>query len=175
MSKDLVTRLWQYEIVKRGSFILKSGEKSDIYVDLKKLVSMPCLLKDVCKEISNLFFTSSNQHNLIVSGVPMGGIALSIGISLLFNIPSIFIRDKVKDHGTQKRIEGDPDPSRELILIEDVITTGSSVENVLNILKEEGLTVSKIVCVIDRQRGGVEHLQALGYDVECLLKLDNFK
>ena len=80
-------------------------------------------------------------------------------------------RKEIKDYGTRKIIEGDYHKNDTCIIIEDVITTGSSVIDTINILEENGIKVTNIVSLIDRQQGGVELLKDKGYSVEAIISL----
>ena len=71
----------------------------------------------------------------IICGVPIGGIPISTTISLKYNKPMIIVRDSVKEYGTKKCIEGTYKKTDKCIIIDDVITSGGSVQNVINILK----------------------------------------
>ncbi len=169
MSIDLRSLLLSANVLERGSFVLKSGQRSNIYVDMRKIISFPNVYRKVCEELGRMIGTPA--ENLVVAGVPMGGIPFACGITLLHDVPSVIIRETVKDHGTQKRIEGVYDDSKRIVLVEDVITTGSSVERVLEILRLESIKVYGIICILDRQQGGTERLRALGYAVMCLFTL----
>jgi len=168
--------LIQEKIVEIGDFTLKSGEKSRIYVDFRKLVSKPVLLKQICEHLGYLMDIEEISSEVVLVGVLLGGVPISMTLSVLYDIPALIVRDHTKTHGTQKQIEGDIAPGeREVILIEDVITTGSSVIKTLDVLEAAGYTVSKIVTLLDREAGGVEKLKASGYDVRSLFCLTDFK
>jgi len=171
----LVKELIQEKIVELGDFTLKSGEKSQIYVDFRKLISKPTLLKRVCKYLG-YFIDIEETSDKVLVGVLLGGVPIATTLSVLYDIPALIVRDHIKTHGTQKQIEGDVAPGeREVILIEDVITTGSSVIKTLDVLEAAGYTVSKIVTLLDREAGGVEKLTVSGYDVQALFHLSDFK
>ena len=171
MSEDLRSLLLSIPVLERGSFILKSGQRSNIYIDMRKIISFPNVYRKVCEELAE--FIGTPTENVVVAGVPMGGIPFACGITLLHNVPSVIIRETVKDHGTQKRIEGVYDDSKRIVLVEDVITTGYSVEHILEILRSESIEVDSVVCILDRQQGGTERLRALGYVVTCLFTLED--
>lgn len=177
MSNSLLKELLEQNIVQRGSFTLKSGETSDIYVDFRRLVSKPVLLKKVCRELWEMMdIVNPTSLKPAIAGVMVGGVPLAMGLSLLYDVPSIIVRDKVKEYGTGKRIEGDiPPDSQDVIVIEDVITTGSSVLETIHILEGEGYKVSKVVVILDRESTGIEKLVSLGYEVKVLFRLSNFK
>lgn len=155
---------------KSKEVILKCGSKSDVYIDLRCLVSYPQFLKGVCEVLATKI---DNKANIMIAGIPLGGVPFAIGISLDENIPCILIRDIIKDYGLKKQIEGVVDHNKSVVLVEDVITTGKSVCKVIEILEMEKIKINKVLCVVDREQGGVKAINNKGYEVESIFKLSD--
>ena len=159
---------------KEGTFTLKSGRISDFYID--------CRLTSLHPEGS--FLCGIEMHELIranfpdavaVAGVPTGAIPLATSVSNRSHqvgkrpLPQILIRKEAKEHGA------DPgsmlvnhkqfDQGAEVVLLEDVTTTGGSVIKAADLLEEAGFEVIGIVTLVDRQEGSREAIEAAGYDV----------
>lgn len=93
---------------------------------------------------------------------------------MLYDVPAVLIREKVKDYGTKKAIEGDFDIDCPIVLIEDVITTGSSVCEIIEILESQNIKIAQILTILDREQNGIERIQSLGYHVQSLFTLSEF-
>lgn len=165
---ELILELNEIGAVKFGSFTLKSGQISPIYVDLRLIVSYPKLLKKISellwKKIHHLQFK-------VLCGVPYAALPVATCISLTHDIPMILQRKEVKEHGTKRRIEGVFEKGWTCLVIEDVVTLGSSILETKAILNEEGLQVTDIAILIDRQQGGVQRLEKAGLKIHALLTL----
>ena len=150
---EIIDDLINANCIKEGNFKLKNGEYSKYYFDMKNLVSHPKLLSKIGDEIYLDFIKntidSNNDKKIRICGVPLGGLPIATYISTKYNIPMIMIRDKVKNYGTQKQIEGEYNDNDYCIVIEDVITTGGSVRDSLEILKGK-LNVISICAVLNR-------------------------
>ncbi|QKF93968.1 orotidine 5'-phosphate decarboxylase [Fadolivirus algeromassiliense] len=163
---DTIQQLKAVNLIKTGDFILKSGQKSNLYFDFKGLNSYPKLISTISYELSKLI----TGTNVCIAGVPLGGISYAVIVSQIKNLPMILIREEKKNYGTCQQIEGDTF-GKELILIEDVITTGSSVINTLKILESNQIKVKQILCILDREAGGVETLTDMGYRISSLFTM----
>ena len=173
--KNLIKKIIDANIIKFGQFTLKSGQQSNMYFDFKKIVSYPKILMKISYELSKLI-NKYDKENTILCGVPMGAIPYATIISTITNIPSIMIRDSTKTYGLQNLIEGEyinnvTDKPKECILIEDVVTTGMSVIETIKKLETNGIMVTQIIVILDR--GGLDNIKQLGYNVVSLLKIDN--
>ncbi len=167
--KQELIDLLKTKACKIGSFTLLSGKQADLFIDCKQvcLTSYGHYLASriLYEEIENI----KEQYNiskLAVAGVELGGCPLASGVSLysykLNPIDCLYVRKTRKDHGTGKLIEGSIEPGIEVILLEDVVTTGkSSLEAVKN-LKEAGYNVFGIISLVDRMDGGKEEIEKLG-------------
>jgi len=161
----LISQLKKHNIIKTGIFTLKSGETSNIYFDFKSVISYPNLMANISYELSKLVSTIG-----MLCGVPQGGIPYACNISQINNMPMILLRDEKKEYGTQKQVEGELF-DKKVILIEDVITTGASVLNAIGLLEKNGLKVKQVICILDREAGGVNILKDSGYRVSSLLTM----
>ena len=144
----MIKRLIDKNIIERGEFTLKSGEKSNIYIDLRKVISYPELHRDICEEISNRLETNID----LICGTPYGAIPYASYISIKNNIPMIFLRKEVKQHGTKKIVEGVYHKNQRVVLIEDVVTSGNSVRDAAKMLESQGLKVAQIVTIVSRSK-----------------------
>jgi orotate phosphoribosyltransferase/uridine monophosphate synthetase len=107
----------------------------------------------------------------VVAGVPVGGLFLATAYSLETNIPLIYVR--VRPEGTGSRgIEGHVLPGDTAIIVDDLITRGSSVLGTASLLEESGLKVKDVIVLIDREHGATERLRRHGYNLISILKLD---
>jgi len=164
----LITELRHANLIKSGNFTLKSGLQSNLYFDFKSLISYPKLVSEISFELSKLII----DNDCCIAGVPIGGIPYAVNISYITNLPMILIRDEKKTYGTCNQIEGNTF-NKQVILIEDVITTGTSVINTIEILKANNIQVRQIICILDRESGGFDKLSKLNYDVKSLYKLND--
>ncbi len=136
-------------VQKDKQILLKSGQISTIYVDLRILTQYPKLLHELCfamyEKAKNLF-----QEDTCLIGVPLGGIHLATILSQLSYLPQVLVRKKSKHHGSQKIIENSLH-FKNVILVEDVLTTGSSVKELIEILSmNSNFKVCGIVCILNR-------------------------
>lgn len=162
--KEIINDLLENNIIKYGDFTLKSGEKSNYYADIKMLISYPKIVTKIMSIILNQLSDiieidkESDRNNYVICGVPYGGIYFASVLSLYSGIPMILLRNDIKSHGTKKRVEGDY-KGKKVILVEDVITTGTSIMEAIVLLKQENIEVDSVFVILDREKNGFKNLK----------------
>lgn len=129
---------------------LKSGIKSDLYIDCRALLSNSSLLNNISLVMSKAISQVVGRDDIVLCGVPQGAVPLATLVSNQMVSPMIYLRDKPKAHGLQKLVEGydlEKNGCKELVLIDDVFTTGSSVIETVNKLEKEISNLPKVIHV----------------------------
>ena len=145
----LIKELIDNNCIKFGNYTLKNGEISKYYFDMKNIISNPELLTKIGDELYKLL----NDFD-IICGIPYGALPIATYISVKYKKPLIYIRDKKKTYGTEKLIEGTYSKNDRCVIIDDVITTGFSLENEINKLKDK-VNIVDIAVIINRQQNPV--------------------
>jgi uridine monophosphate synthetase len=151
----LIASLYQIGAIQFGEFQLKSGQTSSVYMNLRKIISYPDLLRHVANAMWELI--GHCQFELIC-GVPYTALPIATCLSLDHNIPMIMRRKEKKDYGTKQMIEGEFKSGERCLIVEDVITTGSSIIETVVELESTGIKVNDLVALIDREQGGLDKL-----------------
>jgi len=155
MQKDeLIQLLKDCGAIKFGRFVLTSGAISDYYIDIKKASTDPKTLKIIAESMS----TYAQSYDLL-AGMELGAVPLVVALSLETEIPYVIIRKEKRGHGTGKQIEGGDVKDKNVLVIEDVTTSGGSVVKTIQILRENNAEVDKVLVVVDRESGAKEKLQ----------------
>ena len=165
MSSNLVLRqkLIECKALKFGDFTLTSGKKSSYYVNMKLASTNPEILRLISVEFAKLIPDGTD----IIAGMELGAVPLAVALSLESGIPYTMIRKGERKHGTGSRLEG---PSEgKAVLIDDVATTGGSNVESLKVLQDEGIEVTKILVVVDREEGAQEKLVPFNIPFESLI------
>ena len=166
--KEFFLECYQLGIIKFGRFTLKSGIESPFYVDLRPLASDPKILK----KLANYLLEMLPLDNFdLICGVPYAALPMATAMSLESYLPLIIKRKEAKQHGTKKMIEGIFTKGQNCLLVEDVITSGKSLLETIPEIESEGILVSDIVVVLDRQQGGKELLENKGFRVHTLFTI----
>lgn len=166
--QKLLDALINMGVIKWGEFTLRSGEISPIYIDCREIISYPLLLRAVANALWNKV---KHLKPSLLCGVPYTALPMATAISLDQNLPMLMCRKEIKEYGTKKQIEGIFKPGQDCLIVEDVITTGGSVLQIADSLKKQGLQVTEIVVLVDRQQGGKEALLAAGYQLHSVYTL----
>ena len=158
--KEFAIFLHQNDIIKFGDFTLASGKKSSYYIDLRLVASFPHIFRKMTKNLQKLISEKTGLDNFdsLVS-VPTGGLIIGAALAIETVKPLIYVRDKPKDYGTTKSIEGKIFSDMKVILIDDVITTGNSVINGIKQLKDAGVSISDVYVIINRLEGASDALK----------------
>jgi len=158
--KEFAIFLHQNDIIKFGDFTLASGKKSSYYIDLRLVASFPHIFRKMIKNLQKLVSEKTGLDNFdsLVS-VPTGGLIIGSALAIETVKPLIYVRDKPKDYGTTKSIEGKISSGMKVVLIDDVITTGNSVINGIKQLKNAGLSISDVYVIINRLEGASNALK----------------
>lgn len=164
MVNEIAELLIEYGAIEFGDFTLASGAKSSYYIDLKSACTNPGLLFEIGKEISEKFDFD------VVAGVAVGAVPIAVSVSLSSEKPYCIIRKEEKDHGKSGNIIGDV-KDKNVLLVEDVITSGGSVIYGINALKSAGAIIDKVVTVVDREQGADEKLKSTGVNLHSLVRV----
>jgi uridine monophosphate synthetase len=146
MSYDL---LKHHDIIIEGDFKLKSGEKTDYYVDIKQTISNPELFNTIIDILYNKINQIPNVTSYSIMGVPYAGIPFASVIGYKLNIPQLMLRKEKKMYGRKKMIEGNS-KNKNLILIEDVMTTGKSILETIDSLNKHEYNVKYVFTIFQR-------------------------
>ena len=137
---------------KQGDFVLKSGKTSKYYINLRNLIQKPIVIASITQMLFIKIKEKFPDLDFNLCGLPYAGIPYANCLSITYNIPSIFLRKQAKTHGMNNWIDGIEDlKCRKVVLIDDVITTGSSICQSKKIFHNENLNVIGIFVLIDRR------------------------
>jgi uridine monophosphate synthetase len=154
--------------VRFGQFKLKSGIISPIYLDLRRLVTYPAILRRVAQAYAE---TLGELHFDRLAGIPYAALPIATAIALEIDRPLIYPRREAKDYGTQALIEGEYQAGETIIVIDDLATTGGSKIEAIQKLEAAGLKVHDIVVLIDRGHGAGPLLAEAGYRLHAVVTL----
>jgi len=174
-AKEQLRTLLQEKSVYHGEFTLASGAKSDFYVDARVTTLDPrgaCLIGEVGWKLVKETASKLGKRVDAIGGLTLGAdpVALSIGIASQRQDPSsplqVFtVRKAAKEHGRQKRIEGNFSPGNSVVVVDDVITTGGSTLQAIDAIEEAGGRVAFVIVLVDREEGGRANIQRRGHMV----------
>lgn len=155
-----------------GAFKLTSGKISPYYIDLRIVPSFPDAFQEVCNFYVDFIKQEIGEKNFKrVAGIPIAGLPFASIISYNLRKPFISIRKGVRLHGRQRRIEGVLAPGDKVLLVDDLVTTGLSLQKAAKAITAEGGMVTDAVALLDREEGGKERLGKNGIELHTLLSV----
>ena len=163
---QLAQRIAQIALL-RGEFTLRSGRKSSFYLDKYLFSTQP----DILRELGLMFAQRLSPGTTRLVGAELGGIPLVTAASLASGLPSIFIRNQKKEYGTSKQLEGVISSDDQIVIVEDIATTGGQVLEAASVIAATGAKISKIIATIDRQEGARENIERAGYAFDALFTI----
>ncbi len=167
--KEFATFLHEKGAIKFGNFTLSSGKKSSYYVDLRMVASFPHQFRKMIKHLQNQIIEKVGLENFdYIVSIPTGGLVIASSLAFETVKPLIYVRNKPKEYGTSKSIEGFIERGKKVLMIDDVATTGGSIINAIESLKEAGIIVSDAFVIINRMEGAAESLEAKGVKMHQL-------
>ena len=174
MMKQRLTQLVfekAFRYSKEPTFRLVSGRMSNYYFNCKTVTFHP----EGMYLIGNIIFDMIRESGAKgIGGLTLGADPIADAVaytSYLKNSPveAFVCRKSAKAHGTMQWIEGNVAAGDKVVVVDDVITTGRSTIEAITKAKEGGLDVVKIIALVDRQEGGKENIEALGYKVDTIV------
>jgi orotate phosphoribosyltransferase len=169
-----------FELVKdmslvSGDFMLSSGRKASYYFDLRMVTLFPEGAYLVGKEVLTLASGAMAIGGPAISAIPVVAATAVVGFWEGRPIPSFIVRDSPKAHGRHRVIEGHlPPRGGKVAMVDDVITTGSSLFRSIEAVEAEGVEVVRVIAILDRHGGGSDNLKGKGYDFISLFSEEDF-
>lgn len=150
--------------VRFGDFTLASGAKSSYYVDIKRASTDPAVLRLIGEGFAKRVGAAQR-----IAGMELGAVPLAAAASLASGVPFLMVRKKPKGYGTASQIEGVFEAGQEVVVVEDVTTSGGSSLEAVKVLREAGLKVTKVVTAVDREAGAAKAFADVGVQFEALV------
>ncbi|XP_012258383.2 uridine 5'-monophosphate synthase-like [Athalia rosae] len=169
--KNLAVELFKINAVKFGNFVTKAGLQTPVYFDLRVIISHPRLMTSLSSLLWNLSENGGGATQLC--GVPYTALPIATLISIEADMPMLIRRKEAKSYGTKKLIEGQFKEGEICVIVEDVVTTGSSILETAKDLLNEGLKVQEAIVILDREQGGKNNLKINGIQMKSLYTLSS--
>jgi uridine monophosphate synthetase len=175
ITDEVANALYTSGCLKFGSFKIKSGATSPYYIDLARVLSMPkqlCVIAEAASEKINQIMAADKIDKL--ASIELKGALIAPSIACNLNLPCVIIRKENKAYGVTGRIAGaDVNKGDRIIFFDDVISEGISKVEGIKPLQELGANVKHLLVVVNREHGGKEKLEKLGYQVHALAKISD--
>ncbi len=170
---DALRRLLLERSVKRGSFVLASGQQSSYYIDCR-LATMSAEGMGLIGRLGWEAIRLAGWQPAGIGGLTMGADPVAYAIAAASfgtesPVDAFSVRKAPKEHGTGRLVEGNFKPGDTVVVVEDVITSGNSARRALAAIEGAGGTVCGVLAVVDREEGGRAALENDGHEVVVLI------
>ena len=149
-----------------GDFVLRSGARSSFYLDKYLFETRPDLLRDIAAGLAAKL--AAHEPCELLAGPELGAVALVAALCLAAEKPFVIVRKAEKAYGTKRLLEGPAEAGQRVVVVEDVVTSGGAALQAVRVLRETGLEVRAVLCVVDREQGGREAFAAEGVTLDPL-------
>lgn len=148
-AKKTAALLLQVKAIKlqpNDPFTWASGWKSPIYCDNRTILSFPKIRNYLRENLANIIENEYGKPD-VIAGVATGAIAIGVLVAQQLNVPFVYVRPESKNHGKKNQIEGYLEKNKNVVVIEDLISTGKSSLNAVEALRNEGANVKGMVAI----------------------------
>ena len=174
LMKQVGILLIKNSAIKFGDYILASGKKSPYYIDLRQTISSPITMDWIGNALTRIVINEIGKDKIDkILGVPTAGVPFATVVSQKLAIPLIYYRQARKEHGVRKKIEGILDRNDRVLIIDDLITTGESVIESAEVVRDQGGVVNELAVLLDREQGGKERLRSSRIEPHVLFKISD--
>lgn len=149
IAKNLI-RLGAVKFSPNNPFTYASGIKGPIYCDNRLILSHVEFRDQVIEGFTKLIKENGLEYDLL-GGIATAGIPYAAFLADRFKVPMVYVRPRAKDHGRKNQVEGDYRPGQKVILFEDLVNAGSSLEDSMKGLIASELKCDSCLCVVDYQ------------------------
>ena len=175
--RNALISLFRQKALKFGQFTLASGKQASYYLDGKQVTLDAEGARLVAEGILDLL--AAGPMPAAVGGMSIGADPITAAVVTMSAvrgtpITGFMVRKESKGHGTNRYIEGPVQPGSDVVIVEDVVTTGGSSLEAIKRCEEFGLKVVRVIAIIDRMEGGREAFAKQGYPLESLLTIRDF-
>ncbi|HUW48711.1 MAG TPA: orotate phosphoribosyltransferase, partial [Patescibacteria group bacterium] len=155
--------------LKFGAFKLSSGKMSPYYIDLRIVPSFPDAFQKICDFTVKFVKSQVGMENFErIVGVPIAGMPIASVVAFTLKKPFLYVRKGARFHGRQRRIEGIIAPGNRVLLVDDLVTTGLSLQKAARSITAESGVVNNAIVLIDRQEGGMKRLEKSGIKLHAI-------
>ena len=165
--------LFRSGCIKFGTFTIKSGAQSPYYIDMARLLASPkelCAIADAAAEKIRDLMTTERINKL--ASIELKGALIVPSIACRVDLPCVIVRKEAKAYGVPGRIAGaDVDKGDNILFFDDVVSEGLSKIEGVKPLQELGANVQHLLVVVNREQGGKENLEKLGFKVHALAEI----
>lgn len=166
--EEMASALHRIGAVQFGEFTLKDGSQSPVYCDLRLLISDASVLALAARAYGRVLADLDYDR---IAAIPYAGLPIGAAVALEVQRPMIFPRKEVKDYGAKKAIEGRFEKGETVVVLDDLISRGTSKVEAIEPLEAAGLVVEDIVVLVDRRPAGSRDLEERGYRVHAAFTL----
>jgi orotate phosphoribosyltransferase len=172
--RERLKQLILEKAVKRGEFVLTSGQKSNYYINGKLIAldseGLALMAEFFLKEIEGENIEAVG--GMVIGADPIVGAILTLADQKGIKLDGFLVRKDPKGHGTRSQVEGPVKESARVAVIEDVSTTGGSSKKAIDALKGLGCEIVKVITLVDRQQGAKENFSKWGYRFSSIFTKD---
>ena len=159
LMKQIGILLIKNDAIKFGDYILVSGKRTPYYIDLRLTISSPITMDWIANSLGRIIVKEIGKEKVDkILGVPTAGVPFATVLSQKLGIPLIYYRKARKEHGVRNKIEGLLERSDRVLIIDDLITTGKSVIEAAEVVRDQGGEATELVVLLDREQGGEKNL-----------------
>ena len=155
----------------KGDFVLRSGRRSNRYFDKFLFETQPELLKQLGRSLAELVPKDTQR----LAAPELGAVLLGGAVSIETGVPLILVRKEPKGYGTAKQLEGRYNAGERVTVIEDVVTTGGDSLRSIQVLRDAGLDVIRLVVVLDRGEGGEDNIRQAAIPYSPLFRIEDLE
>jgi orotate phosphoribosyltransferase len=174
LMKQVGILLIKNNAIKFGDYILSSGKKSPYYIDLRQTISSPITMDWIANSLTRIILNEIGKDKIDrILGVPTAGVPFATVVSQKLGLPLIYYRQARKEHGVRKKIEGILERNDRVLIVDDLITTGESVIEAAEVVRDQGGVVNELVVLLDREQGGQQRLRSSRIEPHVLFKISD--